>query len=66
MILAMLLVTSILPIPAQATGARDSDVTISFSNGPDTGDSIVGTYTLQFSTSGSATLTSLTIELFAV
>lgn len=64
MILAMLIVTSILPIPAQAAGARDSDVTISFSNGPDTGDSIVGTYTLQFSASGSATLTSLTIELF--
>lgn len=64
LLLATLLVMSILPMPAQSVGARNSDVTISFSNGPDTGDSIVGTYTLGFTASGSNSLVSLTIELF--
>ena len=41
----------------------NSDVTISYTNGPNSGQSLTGVYTLSFSFSGSGTITSLTIEI---
>ena len=41
----------------------NSDVTISYTNGPSNGQSLTGVYTLSFSFSGSGTITSLTIEI---
>ena len=40
-----------------------SDVTISFSNGPNSGDAITGVYTVSFALSGTGTVTSLTLEI---
>ena len=41
----------------------NSDVTISYTNGPSNGQSLTGVYTLSFSFSGSGTITSLTIAI---
>lgn len=41
----------------------NSDVTISYTNGPSNGQSLTGVYTLSFSFSGSGTITSLTIDI---
>ena len=41
----------------------NSDVAISYSNGPTTGQSLTGVYTLSFSFSGTGTVTSLDVEL---
>ena len=41
----------------------NSDVTISYTNGPSSGQSLTGVYTLSFSFSGSGTITSLTVEI---
>ena len=41
----------------------NSDVAISFSNGPTAGQSLTGVYTLSFSFSGTGTVTSLDIEI---
>ena len=43
----------------------NSDVTISYTNGPSNGQSLTGVYTLSFSFSGSGTITSLTIAISA-
>ena len=40
-----------------------SDVTISFSNGPNSGDAITGVHTVSFALSGTGTVTSLTLEI---
>ena len=47
------------PLVAQS----NSDVTISYTNGPSSGQSLTGVYTLSFSFSGSGTITSLTVEI---
>ncbi len=41
----------------------NSDVTITFTNGPSSSQSLTGVYTLSFSFGGSGTVTSLTIEI---
>ena len=41
----------------------NSDVTISYSNGPTAGQSLTGVYTLSFSFSGTGTVTSLDVEI---
>ena len=41
----------------------NSDVVISFSNGPTNGQSLTGVYTLSFSFSGTGTVTSLDVEI---
>ena len=41
----------------------NSDVVISYSNGPSSGQSLTGVYTLSFSFSGTGTVTSLDIEI---
>ena len=41
----------------------NSDVTISFTNGPSSGQSLTGVYTLSFSFGGTGTVTSLIIEI---
>ena len=41
----------------------NSDVTISYSNGPTAGQSLTGVYTLSFSFSGTGTITSLDVEI---
>lgn len=64
LILALLLFAAVLPPPVQSASGRESDITISFSNGPTTGQDVKGTYTLGFGESGSSTLVNLTIELF--
>jgi hypothetical protein len=62
--LALLLCIGFVPMQAYAASGRDaSDIVISFTNGPDENDSVTGTHTLQFSTSGSGTLANMTIEL---
>lgn len=40
-----------------------SDVTISFTNGPNSGDAITGVHTVSFALSGTGTVTSLTLEI---
>jgi len=51
-------------LPEEAIIAEsNSDVTISYTNGPNSGQSLTGVYTLSFSFSGSGTITSLTIEI---
>ena len=51
-------------LPEEAIIAQsNSDVTISYTNGPNSGQSLTGVYTLSFSFSGSGTITSLTIEI---
>ena len=51
-------------LPEEAIIAQsNSDVTISYTNGPSNGQSLTGVYTLSFSFSGSGTITSLTIEI---
>ena len=51
-------------LPEEAVIAEsNSDVTISYTNGPSNGQSLTGVYTLSFSFSGSGTITSLTIEI---
>ena len=51
-------------LPKEAVIAEsNSDVTISYTNGPSNGQSLTGVYTLSFSFSGSGTITSLTIEI---
>lgn len=51
-------------LPEEAIIAQsNSDVTISYTNGPGNGQSLTGVYTLSFSFSGSGTVTSLTIEI---
>ena len=47
------------PLVAQS----NSDVTITYTNGPSSGQSLTGVYTLSFSFSGSGTITSLTVEI---
>ena len=64
LILALLLFAAVLPPPVQSASGRESDITISFSNGPTTGQDVKGTYTLGFGESGSSTLVNLTIELY--
>ena len=62
--LALLLCVGFVPMQAYAASGRDaSDIVISFTNGPAENDSVTGTHTLQFSTSGSGTLVNMTIEL---
>ena len=41
----------------------NSDVAISYSNGPTAGQSLTGVYTLSFSFSGTGTVTSLDVEI---
>ena len=41
----------------------NSDVVISYSNGPSSGQSLTGVYTLSFSFSGTGTVTSLDVEI---
>ena len=51
-------------LPEEAIIAEsNSDVTISYTNGPSNGQSLTGVYTLSFSFSGSGTITSLTIAI---
>ena len=51
-------------LPEEAIIAEsNSDVTISYTNGPNSGQSLTGVYTLSFSFSGSGTITSLTVEI---
>ena len=51
-------------LPEEAIIAQsNSDVTISYTNGPSNGQSLTGVYTLSFSFSGSGTITSLTIDI---
>ena len=51
-------------LPEEAIIAQsNSDVTITYTNGPSNSQSLTGVYTLSFSFSGSGTITSLTIEI---
>ncbi|MDP6011747.1 MAG: hypothetical protein QF707_08145, partial [Candidatus Poseidoniaceae archaeon] len=63
LILALLIGAAILPPPAQSASGRESDITITFSNGPTTGQDVKGTYTLGFGESGSSSLVNLAVEL---
>ena len=40
-----------------------SDVTITYSNGPDSGESVTGLFTVSFSLGGSGTVSSLLVEI---
>ena len=46
-----------------STLESNSDVVISYSNGPSSGQSLTGVYTLSFSFSGTGTVTSLDVEI---
>ena len=64
LILALLICAAVLPPPVQSASGRESDITITFSNGPTTDQDVKGTYTLGFGESGSSTLVNITVELF--
>ena len=50
-------------IDEESISMSNSDVTITYSNGPSNGQSVTGVYTLSFSFSGTGTISSLDVEI---